>query len=171
MKKLSYSIVYMMKYLEFSESLRLIGTNPYLSGIVWMNKAGLDALNCLISLSKVRRAIPGAEYVPKPGFRIQFEGNNVRVNDGIVYEPEYKDFGGIWGFDSAISVELTTGHSDKMLFAMYYAFDRFVVDFLDFDGKWYHTSGELRRFLTDIYCDIEEIHYRALKLYSKYCQL
>ena len=161
----------MMKYLEFSESLRLIGTNPYLSGIVWMNKAGLDALNCLVSLSKVRRAIPEAKYVPKPGLRIQFEGNNVCANDGIVYEPEYKDFGGIWGFDSAISVELTTGLSDKMLFAMYYVFDRFMVDFLDFDGKWYRTSGELRRFLTDIYPDIEEIHYRARKLYSKCCQL
>ena len=171
MKVFSYSIVYMMKYLEFSGSLRLIGTNPYLSEIVWMNKAGLDALNCVVRLSKVRRARPEAKCVLKPGFRIWFEGNDVRVNDGIVYEPEYKDFGGIWGVDSAISVELTTGHSDKMLFAMYYAFDRFMVDFLDFDGKWYRTSGELRRFLTDIYRDIEEIYYRARKLYSKCCQL
>ena len=160
-----------MKYLEISGSLGLIGTNPYLSEIVWMNKAGLDALNCVVSLSKVHRARPEAKCLLKPGFMIWFEGNDVRVNDGIVYEPEYNDFGGIWGFDSAISVELTTGHSDKMLFAMYYAFDRFMVDFLDFDGKWYCTSGELRRFLTDIYRDIEEIHYRARKLCSKCCQL
>ena len=160
-----------MKYLEFSECLRLIGTNPRLSDIIWFNEAGLNALRNLVDLSGVRRAMPEVQYVIKPGFRIWFEGNDVRANDGIVYEPEYKDFGGIWGFDGAISVELTTGHSDKMLFAMYYAFDRFMVDFLDFDGKWYRTSGELRRFLTDIYRDIEEIHYRARKLCSKCCQL
>ena len=71
-----------MKYLEFSESLRLIGTNPYLSEIIWFNEAGLDVLNRVVSLSKVRRARPGAKYVLKPGFRIWFEGNDVRVNVG-----------------------------------------------------------------------------------------
>ena len=62
------------------------------------------------------------------------------------------------GVDGAISVELTTGHSERMLFSMYYVFDKFMVDFLDFDGEWHSTSGELRRFLTDIFRDVGEIH-------------
>ena len=158
-----------MKYLEFSPGM--VRVDPFLSDIIWLNKAGLDYLNSAVDLSTVRRAIPEAEYALKPGFRISYEDNDVRVSDVVPYEPEHEDFGGIWGsFDSAIQVDLMTGHSERMLFSIDYAFDRFVVDFLDFDGEWHITSGELRRFLIDILCDIEEIHHRARKLYSEYYQ-
>ena len=158
-----------MKYLEFFPGM--VRVDPFLSDIIWLNKAGLDYLNSAVDLSTIRRAIPEAEYALKPGFRISYKDNDVRISDRVFYEPEYRDFGGVWGFDSAISVELTTGHSERMLFSMYYVFDKFMVDFLDFDGKWHSTSGGLRRFLTDVFRDVGEIHYRARKLYSKCCQL
>ena len=158
-----------MKYLEFSPGM--VRVDPFLSDIIWLNKAGLDYLNSAVDLSTVRRAIPEAEYALKPGFRISYEDNDVRVSDVVPYEPEHEDFGGIWGsLDSAIQVDLTTGHSERMLFSIDYVFDRFVVYFLDFDDEWHITSGELRRFLIDTFCDIEEIHYRARKLYSEYYQ-
>ena len=82
-----------MKYLEFSESLRLIGTNPRLSDIIWFNEAGLNALRNLVDLSRVRRAmLSDVQYVIEPPLRIRFEGNDVRVGDEAVYEPEYIHF-------------------------------------------------------------------------------
>ena len=159
-----------MKYLEFSPGM--VRVDPFLSDIIWLNKAGLDYLNSAVDLSTVRRAIPEAEYALKPGFRISYEDNDVRVSDVVPYEPEHEDFGGIWGsLDSAIQVDLTTGHSERMLFSIDYVFDRFVVYFLDFDDEWHITSGELRGFLADVFRDVWEIHYRARKLYSKCCQL
>ena len=158
-----------MKYLEFSPGM--VRVDPFLSDIIWLNKAGQDYLNSAVDLSTVRRAIPEAEYALKPGFRISYEDNDVRVSDVVPYEPEHEDFGGIWGsLDSAIQVDLTTGHSERMWFSIDYVFDRFVVYFLDFDDEWHITSGELRRFLIDTLCDIEEIHYRARKPYSEYYQ-
>ena len=53
-----------MKYLEFSPGM--VRVDPFLSDIIWLNKAGLDYLNSAVDLSTVRRAIPEAEYAFKP---------------------------------------------------------------------------------------------------------
>ena len=84
-----------MKYLEFSPGM--VRVDPFLSDIIWLNKAGLDYLNSAVDLSTVRRAIPEAEYALKPGFRISYKDNDVRISDRVFYEPEYRDFGGVWG--------------------------------------------------------------------------
>ena len=161
-----------MKYLEFSESLRFIGTNPHLSNINWFNEAGSNALRNLVDLSRVCRAmLSDVQYVIEPPLRIRFEGNDVRVGDEAVYEPEYIYFtDDFWMFGLAISVDLSTGHSDSMQFSIYHVLDKFMVDFLDFDGEWYHTSGELREFLIGIYGEIANVHCRTHYLYRNCCQ-
>ena len=162
----------MVKYLEFSESLRLIGTNPRLSDIIWFNEAGLNALRYLVDLSRVRRAmLSDVQYVIKPWLMIRFGDNDVRVGDDAVYEPDCIYFtDDFWMFDLAISVDLSTGHSDSMRFSICYVLDKFMVDFLDFDGEWYHTSGELREFLIGIYWEIANVHCRTCYLYRNCCQ-
>ena len=158
--------------MEFSEPLRLIGTNPHLSDIIWFNEAGLNALRNLVDLIRIRRAmLSDVQYVIRPALRIRFEGNDVRVGDDAVYEPEYIHFTDDFGmFGLAISVDLSTGHSDSILYSTYHVLDKFVVDFLDFDGEWYGTSGELRKFLVDIYWEIANIHCRTRYLYRNCCQ-
>ena len=68
----------MVKYLEFSESLRLTGTNPRLSDIIWFSEAGLNALRNLVDLSRIRRAmLSDVQYVIRPALRISFKGNDI----------------------------------------------------------------------------------------------
>ena len=161
----------MVKYLEFSESLRLIGTNPRLSEIIWFSEAGLIALRNLVDLSRVCRAmLSDVQYVIRPALRISFKGNDVRVGEDAVYDPEYIHFTDDFGmYDLAIEVDLSTGRSDSMRFSIYHVLDKFMVDFLDFDGEW-HQSGELRQFLVDIYWEIANVHCRTRYLYRNCCQ-
>ena len=113
------------------------------------------------------------QYVIKPGLRIHFEDNDVRVGDDVVYEPDYIHFtDDFWMYGLATRVDLSTGHSDSMRFSIYYMLDKFMVDFLDFDGEWYHTLGELREFefLIGIYWEIANVLCRTRYLYRNCCQ-
>ena len=91
----------------------------------------MSAIRDFVDWSVVHRAMPALQYVIEPALRIHFEGNDVRVNDGLNYESEYRGFGGNWDYYSAISVDLSIGRHEVMLFSIYYLYSHFMVEYLD----------------------------------------